>query len=147
METTEKYKVSINGMISIQWSDEVGRLLEAVKEHLSKACMAFLKNKNMYKDSDDVYYKQCVSIAIYNMTSDMLDVIEEFKAINKDNTLDMKQVGSLLYRLIIISDTIEQLSNELLMLNIDIFVVSSEIRLSIAPLDLFVERLIRKEKQ
>lgn len=131
----------------IKWSKELEKALSDSHEHLSKACMAFLKNKNMYKDSDDVYYKQCVSIAIYNMMSDMLDVIEEFKAINKDNTLDMKQVGSLLYRLIIISDTIEQLSNELLMLNIDIFVVSSEIRLSIAPLDLFVERLIQKEKQ
>ena len=131
----------------IKWSKELEKALSDSHEHLSKACMAFLNNKNMYKDSDDVYYKQCVSIAIYNMMSDMLDVIEEFKAINKDNTLDMKQVGSLLYRLIIISDTIEQLSNELLMLNIDIFVVSSEIRLSIAPLDLFVERLIQKEKQ
>lgn len=131
----------------IKWSEELEKALSDSYEHLSKACMAFFKNKSMYKDSDDVYYKQCVSIAIYNMMSDVLDGIEEFKAINKDNTLDMKQVGSLLYRLIIISDTIEQLSNELLMLNIDIFVASSEIRLSIAPLDLFVDSVMQKEKQ
>ena len=131
----------------IKWTKELEKALSDSHEHLSKACMEFLKNKNMYKDSDDVYYKQCVSIAIYNMMSDVLDVFEEFKAINKDNTLDMKQVGSLLYRLIIISDTIEQFLNELLMLNINIFVIQVEIRLSIAPLDLFVERLIQKEKQ
>ena len=131
----------------IKWSKELEKALSDSHEHLSKACMAFLKNKNMYKDSDDVYYKQCVSIAIYNMMSDMLDVIEEFKAINKDNPLDMKQVGSLLYRLIVIRNIIEQFSNDLLMLNIDIFVVSDEICLSIAPLDLFVESVMQKEKQ
>lgn len=131
----------------IKWSKKLEMALSNSHEHLSKACMAFLKNKSMYKDSDDVYYKQCVSIAIYNMMSDMLDVIEEFKAINKDNPLDMKQVGSLLYRLIAIRSTIEQFSNELLMLNIDIFVLSNEIRLSIAPLDLFVESVMQKEKQ
>ena len=131
----------------IKWSKELEKALSDSHEHLSKACMAFLKNKNMYKDSDDVYYKQCVSIAIYNMMSDMLDVIEEFKAINKDNPLYMKQVGSLLYRLIVIRNIIEQFSNDLLMLNIDIFVVSDEICLSIAPLDLFVESVMQKEKQ
>lgn len=131
----------------IKWNKELEKALSDSHEHLSKACMEFLKNKNMYKDSDDVYYKQCISIAIYNMMSDMLDVIEEFKAINKDNPLDMKQVGSLLYRLIVIRNIIEQFSNDLLMLNIDIFVVSDEIRLSIAPLDLFVESVMQKEKQ
>lgn len=131
----------------IKWSKELEKALSDSYEHLSNACMEFLESKNMYKDSDDVYYKQCVSIAIYNMMSDILDVIEEFKAINKDNPLDMKQVGSLLYRLIVIRNIIEQFSNDLLMLNIDIFVVSDEIRLSIAPLDLFVESVMQKEKQ
>ena len=131
----------------IKWSKELEKALSDSHEHLSKACMAFLKNKNMYKDSDDVYYKQCVSIAIYNMMSDKLDVIEEFKATNKDNPIDMKQVGSLLFRLIVIRNTIEQFLNELLMLNINIFNLSVDIRLSVAPLDLFVERLIPKEQQ
>lgn len=131
----------------IKWTKELEKALSDSHEHLSKACMEFSKNKRMYKDSDDVYYKQCVSIAIYNMMSDMLDVIEEFKATNNDNPIDMKQVGSLLYRLIVLRNTIEQFSNELIMLNINIFALSVDIRLSVAPLEIFVERLIPKEKQ
>lgn len=131
----------------IKWSKELEKALSDSHEYLSKACMAFLESKRMYKDSDDVYYKQCVSIAIYNMMSDMLDAIEEFKATNKDNSIDMKQVGSLLYRLIVIRNTIEQFLNELLMLNINIFNLSVDIRLSVAPLEIFVERLIPSVKQ
>lgn len=138
MEETEKYKVSINGMISIQWSDEVGRLLEAVKEHLSTARWRFISN-NVFIGSDKEFFQQnCVTLAIYYMLLEIDTNVGDYKHECHKAYVKLRSIGTFATRLIIIENSVEEYYRELNALNIDSEKVLSDLHKAISLLQKFL---------
>ena len=138
METTEKYKVSVNGMISIQWSDEVGKLLEAVNEHLAIVCSQFFSN-NVFIGSDKEFFQQnCGTLAIYHMLLGIETDIGNYKHECHKSYIKLRRIGTFVARLIIIENSVEEYYRELNALNIDSEKVLSDLHKAISLLQKFL---------
>ena len=131
----------------IKWNNELETVLKTVDEHLVKACEVFTESNVLFSNNDKAYYRQCTCIMNYHMLTDMLDDIIEFTALNRDNPLDMKQLGALLCKLIVVENTIEECCEELLAFSIDGEEVLDELNRASTPLEKFVWRLIPPVKQ
>ena len=81
------------------------------------------------------------------MLVDMLDEVTEFAIDNRDNSLDMKRLGTLLCKLIVVENTTEECCEELLALGIDGEEVLEELCRASTPLEKFVWRLIPPVEQ
>lgn len=138
METTEKYKVSVNGMISIQWSDEVGRLLEAVNEHLATARSQFFTN-NVFIGSDKEFFQQnCGTLAICRMLLGIETDVGNYKHECHKAYVKLRSIGTFATRLIILENSVEEYCRELNALNIDSEKVLSDLHKAISLLQKFL---------
>lgn len=126
----------------IKWNKELEEVLNTVNEHLVKACEMFTENNALFDNNDKVYYRQCACIMNYDMLTDMLDDVIDFTVVNRDNSLDMKRLGTLLCKLIVVENTTEECCEELLAFGIDGEEVLEELCRASTPLEKFVWRLI-----
>lgn len=126
----------------IKWNKELEEVLNTVNEHLVKACEIFTENNVLFGNNDKVYYRQCACIMNYHMLTDMLDDVIDFTAVNRDNSLDMKQLGTLLCKLIVVENITEECCQELIAMGIDGEEVHRELYRASGPLEKFVWGLI-----
>lgn len=138
METTEKYKISINGMISIQWSDEVGRLLEAVNEHLATACSQFFTNNVFIGSDKELFQQNCGTLAICRMLLGIETDVGNYKHECHKAYVKLRSIGTFATRLIILENSVEEYCRELNALNIDSEKILSDLHKAISLLQKFL---------
>lgn len=131
----------------IKWDEKLKEVFDSVEKHLVNACEVITKDGVLFKDNEKMYYTQCTCITIYNMLVDMLDEVTEFAIDNRDNPIDMKLLGALLCKLIVVENTTEECCQELIAFGIDGEEVLEELCRASTPLEKFVWRLIPPVEQ
>lgn len=131
----------------IKWNEKLKDVFDNVENHLVNACEVITKDGVLFKNNDKMYYTQCTCITIYNMLVDMLDEVADFAIDNRDNPIDMKLLGALLCKLIVVENTAEECCQELISFGIDGEEVLEELCRASTPLEKFVWRLIPPVEQ
>lgn len=131
----------------IKWNDKLKDVFDDIEKHLVNACEVITKDGVLFKNNEEMYYTQCTCITIYNMLVDMLDEVTEFTIDNRDNPIDMKQLGALLCKFIVVENTTEECCQELIAMGIDGEEVLRELNRASEPLKKFVWRLIPPVEQ
>lgn len=131
----------------IKCDEKLKEVFDSVEKHLVNACEVITKDGVLFKDNEKMYYTQCTCITIYNMLVDMLDEVTEFAIDNRDNPIDMKLLGALLCKLIVVENTTEECCQELIAFGIDGEEVLEELCRASTPLEKFVWRLIPPVEQ
>lgn len=131
----------------IKWNEKLKDVFDNVEKHLVNACEVITKDGVLFKNNDKMYYTQCTCITIYNMLVDMVDEVNEFAIDNRDNPIDMRQLGALLCKLIVVENTAEECCQELISMGIDGGEVLRELYRASEPLEKFVWRLIPPVEQ
>lgn len=126
----------------IKWNEKLKDVFDDVEKHLVNACEVITKDGVLFKNNEKMYYTQFTCITIYNMLVDMLDEVTEFAIDNRDNPIDMKLLGALLCKLIVVENTAEECCQELISMGIDGGEVLRELYRASEPLEKFVWRLI-----
>lgn len=131
----------------IKWNKELEEVLNTVNEHLDNACEVFTKDDAFFKEDFNAFYTKCTCIAIYNMLTNMLHEFTEFAIDSIEDPIDMKQLGTLLCKLIVVENTTEECCQELIAMGIDGGEVLRELYRASEPLEKFVWRLIPPVEQ
>ena len=131
----------------IKWNKELEEVLNTVNGHLVNACEIITKDGALFKNNDNMYYTQCMCITVYNLIGDVLDEVDEFAIDNRYNPIDMKQLGVLLFKLIVLESMTEEYRKELIAMGVACEEVLNEIYRCSEPLQKFVRRLIPPVEQ
>lgn len=140
METVKKYKVSNSNRlgIHIQWSDELESLMNKVDEHLVNACQHFREKEVDIGSSEELFYADSASLAIFYMLLEVKDSFVRYKNYCYLVDVDLKYIRSFATQFEILVSAIVEYYRELSSLNINPEYILDDLRKAISELEVFI---------
>lgn len=127
---------------TIQYDERLEEIFNYVDSRLVSAYNYFIDNKTLTTDDSVLFYHKCFALSIFNMLSDEEDYVSVYNCMQYGEVIELRQIGSLINRLITIEDAIEKDERILIELGINSKDVSSELERAISKLKHFLYGLV-----
>lgn len=126
----------------IQYDEKLEEIFNYVDSRLVSAYDYFLDIKTLTTDDSVLFYHKCVALSILKMLSNEEDCVSIYNCMQYGEVIELRQIGSLVSRLITIEDAIEKDERILIELGINSKDVSGELERAISKLKHFLYGLV-----
>ena len=126
----------------VQYDDRLKEIFDYVDSRLVSAYDYFINNKTLTTDDSILFYHKCIALSIFKMLLNEKDCVSTYNRMQCGEVIELRQMGSLISRLITIEDAIEKDERILLELGINNENILSELYEAISTLQHFLWELV-----
>lgn len=126
----------------IQHDEKLEAIFNYVDSKLVNAYCYFIEDDKLTENDSVMFYPKCTALAIFNMLTEESECVSQYTCMEYGRIIELRQIGSLISRLVVIEDVVETHEKTLLELGINSESVSSELYQAISQLQHFLWELV-----
>lgn len=126
----------------IQYDEKLEAIFNYVDSKLVNAYCYFIEDDKLTENDSVMFYPKCTALAIFNMLTEESECVSQYTCMEYGRIIELRQIGSLISRLVVIEDVVETHEKTLLELGINSESVSSELYQAISQLQHFLWELV-----
>lgn len=126
----------------IQYDDRLKEIFDYVDSRLVSAYDYFINNKTLTTDDSILFYHKCIALSIFKMLLNEKDCVSTYNCMQCGEVIELRQIGSLINRLVTIEGAVEEKEKFLMELGINSENILSELYDAISTLQHFLWDLV-----
>ena len=126
----------------IQYDEKLEEIFNYVDSKLVNTYFYFIEDDKLTENDSVMFYPKCTALAIFNMLTEESEYVSQYTCMEYGRIIELRQIGSLISRLITIEDAIEKDERILLELGINSENILSELYEAISTLQHFLWELV-----